>query len=153
MIKVDCAVENELFSALAEEVFKQSSLSGDAVVEVDFVTPDEIHEINRAERGVDRPTDVLSFPALDEIKPFTVENYPFEYDGERKAVTLGSILICGEIADEQAKEYGHSSEREKCYLFVHGLLHLLCYDHIDETMRAQMREKEENILNKLEIKR
>ena len=74
MIRVDCEKYNDMFSALAECAFINLGLKGDAVVEADFVTAEEIHALNRETRGVDRETDVLSYPALDEIKPFTTEN-------------------------------------------------------------------------------
>lgn len=140
-------------NAVAAEVFKEEKMQGDAVVELSFVTKEEIHELNNSARGVDRATDVLSFPALDEIKPFTQKNYPFEYSPEKKAVELGSIVICREVAEEQAKEYGHSLRRETCYLFTHGLLHLSGYDHIEESDRAVMRKKEEIVLGALGITR
>ena len=78
MLKIDCEKYAEDFSALAAAAFDELGLSGNATVEVEFVTADEIHELNRRTRGVDRATDVLSYPALDEIKPFTKENYPFD---------------------------------------------------------------------------
>ncbi len=154
MIKIDTVIENfEQFEEIAKETFTVLSLSGEAVVEVDIVTKDEIKEINSSQRGIDKPTDVLSFPALYEIKEFNQRNYPFEYDEERGAVTLGSIIICDEIAREQAEEYGHSYNRELCYLFTHGLLHLLGYDHIKDDDKTVMREKEEKILTSLNVTR
>lgn len=140
-------------SAVAAEVFKEEKMKGEAIVELSFVTKEEIRELNGTTRGVDRATDVLSFPALETIKPFTKKNYPFEYSPERKAVEFGSIVICREVAKEQAEEYGHSLRRETCYLFTHGLLHLSGYDHIEESDRAIMREKEEIVLGALGITR
>ena len=98
-------------------------------------------------------TDVLSFPLLDEIRPFTKENYPFDYDEATDGVSLGSILICDEVAKRQAKEYGHGEEREKAYLFLHGLLHLLGYDHTDEETKNRMRAMEENVLQSVGLAR
>ena len=146
MIKVDSEKQGEQFSRLASVAYEQLSLVGDAIVEVEYISSEQIHELNLRTRGVDRPTDVLSYPALDEIDDFTRENYPFEYDEERGGVFLGSIVVCESIAREQAQEYGHSFERENCYLFVHGLMHLLGYDHIEEEDRKVMREKEESVL-------
>ena len=153
MIRVDCEKYNDVFSALAESAFINLGLKGDAVVETDFVTAEEIHALNRETRGVDRETDVLSYPALDGIKPFTKENYPYDYNAETGEVELGSIVICGEVASRQAEEYGHGELRENCFLFVHGLLHLLGYDHIEEKDRVLMREKEELILSTQNIVR
>ena len=153
MLRVDCEKYNDDFTALARAAFEILNLSGDAAVEVDFVTKDEIHDLNLRTRGVDRATDVLSYPALDEIKPFTKANYPFDYDEETGEVELGSIVICEAVAEEQATEYGHPVRRENCYLFTHGLMHLIGYDHIEEADRAVMREKEEAVLKACGITR
>lgn len=143
----------EELDSVAAEVYKVEKMKGNATVELSFVSSDEIRELNRSARGVDRETDVLSFPALDEIKPFTKKNYPFEYDPDRGSVELGSIVICRDVAEAQAKEYGHSVRRETCYLFTHGLLHLCGYDHIEESDKKVMREKEEVVLSGLGITR
>mgnify|MGYP000023825447 CR=1 FL=1 len=153
MLKIDSENYTEIFLQLAAAAFEKLELSGEAYAEVEFVTRAEIRSLNARSRGVDRETDVLSYPALDEIKPFTPENYPFEYDGNKNAVCIGSIVICGEVAEEQAAEYGHSQLREICYLFVHGLMHLFGYDHISEDDRAVMRQKEESVLSALNITR
>ncbi len=153
MLRVDCLKYNEDFEALASATCETLGLSGDAVVEVDFVSKEEIHELNLSTRGVDRVTDVLSYPALNNIKPFTKQNYPFDYNDETREVELGSIVICSDIAKEQSVEYRHSERRENCYLFVHGLMHLMGYDHIEDSDRAVMREKEEIVLNKCGIVR
>ena len=153
MIKLDLSEKCELFERVAAAAFDKLALKGDCVVEVDFVSKEEIRDLNLSARGVDRVTDVLSFPALDEIKAFTPENYPFDYDGVSGSVNIGNIVICAEVAKEQAAEYGHSEERERAYLFLHGLLHLLGYDHIEESDKAVMRAKEEEILSALGITR
>lgn len=137
------------FKRAADETFTALGLIGEAAVEVEFVSKEEIRQLNARTREVDKVTDVLSYPMLDEIKEFIPENYP--YDSEEGKVMLGSIVICGDVAEEQAKEYGHSVTREQTYLFVHGLLHLLGYDHIEEEDRAVMREKEERILSAIGI--
>lgn len=122
-------------------------------VELVFVDGEEIRRLNRETRATDRITDVLSYPALDGIKgePIRAENYPYEIDGEE--LLLGSIAVCCQRAKEQAEEYGHSYERELHYLIVHGIMHCLGYDHIDAEDKAEMREKEEQILKKLGITR
>ncbi len=118
-----------------------------------IVTNDEvIRETNLENRGIDQPTDVLSFPSFplspgekpraDQADPGTVKVY------------LGDMMISLERAYGQAEEYGHRPEREVCYLAVHSVLHLLGYDHLDEgPMKAQMREREEAILGRLGITR
>ena len=135
------------FARAADAAFAALSLAGEAEVEVNFVTEEEIRELNARTRDTDRVTDVLSYPMLDEIRPFTRENYPFDVDPENGRVPLGSIVICREVAARQAEEYGHSRDREETYLFVHGLLHLLGYDHMTEEDKSVMREAEERILS------
>jgi len=120
--------------------------------EVDvLVTGDkEIHAMNREARQVDRPTDVLSFPAL-ELQPGRLPG-PESADPGTGLVPLGDMMISLERVKAQAKEYGHSNRRELAYLVVHSVLHLLGYDHVDEgPMKAQMREREEAILAELGI--
>lgn len=135
------------FARAADAAFAALSLAGEAEVEVNFVTEEEIRELNARTRDTDRVTDVLSYPMLNEIRPFTRENYPFDVDPENGRVPLGSIVICRDVAARQAEEYGHSRDREETYLFVHGLLHLLGYDHMTEEDKSVMREAEERILS------
>ena len=123
-------------------------------IEVLFVNEEEIRRLNRDIRSIDKVTDVLSFPALDLERGQAIKRaeYPFEID-EEGCLLLGSIAICIKRAREQAEEYGHSYERELHYLMVHGIMHCLGYDHMEESDKAQMREQEEKILNKLGITR
>lgn len=126
----------------------------DFACEVDvLVTGDaEIQRLNRETRQVDRPTDVLSFPAFD-LSPGELPG-PEDADPGTGLVPLGDMVISMEHAAAQAKEYGHSNRREMAYLVVHSVLHLLGYDHLDEgVMKAQMREREEMILSELGIGR
>ncbi|MCC0725644.1 rRNA maturation RNase YbeY [Clostridioides sp. ZZV14-6045] len=112
-------------------------------VSLSFVDNKEIHELNREYRGVDRPTDVLSFPLLSD---------DFE-DIELEEESLGDIVVSLERALEQSIEYNHSFEREVCFLICHSMFHLLGYDHDTDENTKEMREKEEYILNKLNITR
>ncbi len=123
-------------------------------VELVFVDEAEIRRLNRETRNIDKVTDVLSYPGMDGIKGKALKkaDHPFEIDEEGRLV-IGSIALCVKRAREQAEEYGHSYERELNYLIVHGVMHCLGYDHIEESDRAQMREKEEYILEKLGIAR
>ena len=114
----------------------------DYEVSLSFVDNKEIHELNKQFRGIDRPTDVLSFPMLSD-----------DFDIELEEESLGDIVISLERAFEQSKEYNHSFEREVCFLVCHSTFHLLGYDHDTEENTKQMREKEEYILNKLNITR
>ena len=123
-------------------------------VEFVFVDGEEIRRLNLEMRDTDKVTDVLSFPALDGIKgqPISGEDYPYEID-EDGNLMLGSIVVCCDRAREQAEEYGHSYNRELHYLLVHGIMHCLGYDHMTDEDKAEMREKEEFILQKLQITR
>ena len=116
-----------------------------------LLTDDEgILEINLAMRGVDRPTDVLSFPMFD----LTEGEHPDECDPETGRVPLGDMCISVERARAQAREYGHSFEREICYLAVHSTLHLLGYDHMDEGERKRrMRGREEAVMSALKLEK
>jgi len=119
-----------------------------------LLTDDEgIHQINLDMRGVDRPTDVLSFPMF-ELEPGCPPEGEDYLDPESGLCPLGDMCISLERAETQAAEFGHSVEREVCYLTVHSILHLLGYDHLDDgPMKAQMREREEAILGSLGITR
>jgi len=122
--------------------------------EVEFVDEDEIRRLNNELRKIDKVTDVLSFPALDGIKGRDIlkKDFPYSLDEEGNLI-VGSIAVCVKRAREQAEEYGHSFNREIHYLIVHGIMHCLGYDHIEDADRAEMREKEEIILGKMGITR
>ena len=124
MLRVECEQENG-FQAIADATFATLKLHGEAIVEVTLTDAETIRELNIATRGIDRPTDVLSFPMLETIDIFDQTHYPYSYDAECSAVRSGSVVICREIAVKQGEEYGHGTEREIAYLFAHGLLHLL----------------------------
>ncbi|MCF0114831.1 MAG: rRNA maturation RNase YbeY, partial [Erysipelotrichaceae bacterium] len=104
-----------------------------------FVRSRTIHTINRDYRGIDRPTDVISFALLDEED---VYDFP-----EEEMIELGEIFINIDYAKKQAKEYGHSYEREICFLFTHGLLHCLGYDHMNEEDEKEMFSLQKEILD------
>ena len=121
-------------------------------VDVLFTDDEGIHQINLEQREVDRPTDVLSFPMFD-LRP---GEHPTGEDADPGTglVPLGDMVISLERAKAQGEEYGHGTRREVAYLAVHSVLHLLGYDHMDEgPMKAQMRAREEAILEQLGITR
>ena len=124
------------------------------LVEISLVDEAEIQALNRTYRSVDRVTDVLSFPAMENIKgkPLRAKEHPLETDEEGR-LFLGSIAICTARAKEQAEEYGHSYERELYYLATHGILHCLGYDHEEEKDKEEMRAREEEIMQKLKLTR
>lgn len=112
-----------------------------------------IRQVNLDMRGVDRPTDVLSFPMF-ELEPGVPPEGEDYLDPATELCPLGDMCISLERAEAQAAEFGHSLEREVCYLTVHSILHLLGYDHLDEgPMKARMRAREEAILAGLGITR
>lgn len=112
-----------------------------------------IRQVNLDMRGVDRPTDVLSFPMF-ELEPGVPPEGEDYLDPATELCPLGDMCISLERAEAQAAEFGHSLEREVCYLTVHSILHLLGYDHLDEgPMKARMRTREEAILAGLGITR
>ena len=142
--------------ALLEEVIA-AALAAEGVslpCEINVLLTDDggIHQVNLDMRGVDRPTDVLSFPMFD-LRPGE-RPQPGDEDPETGLVPLGDMCISLERAAAQAAEFGHSVKRELAYLTVHSALHLLGYDHMDEgPMKRQMRLHEEFILDKLGITR
>ena len=100
-----------------------------AEVSVTFVDGDEIRELNARFRNKDSVTDVLSFPQFDDIHEIVNDAEGDVLSGD---LLLGDVVICREVAEKQAEEYGHSYERELMYLFVHSMMHLLGYDHMEE---------------------
>lgn len=122
---------------------------------VKFVYDDEIQELNNRTRNVDSPTDVLSFPNLNDVFNRKIDkyNFPSEVDPETRKINIGDIVINLNRAEEQAGSFGHTLTREISYLLVHGCLHLLGYDHIDELDAKLMRSQEELILEKFNLKR
>lgn len=140
------------------ETLKEEEVNVSCEVSLVFVDNDEIREINNENRGIDRATDVLSFPILDYPKDkvykevYKEEKFDETFlDGDD--LVIGDIVLSLEKALEQSKEYNHSFEREASYLVVHSVLHLLGYDHMEEEEKKRMRGREEEILNKLNIRR
>ena len=135
-----------LMEKAAGLALEEEGLCGDYGLSVSFVGLEEIHSLNDEYRGVDRPTDVLSFPMYERGE------IPKNPEAEM-TVELGDVVICREKAREQAEEYGHSYERELIYLFVHSVFHLLGYDHESDEDKKEMREKEETVMTKLGLTR
>jgi len=135
-----------------EKTMEYENCDFDAEVSVTFVDNEEIREINRQERNIDKATDVLSFPMLEFDENGDIINSDFDFDED--FVMLGDIVISAEKAREQAEEYGHSFIREVAFLTVHSMLHLLGYDHINnEDEEKVMFKKQDEILNLLNITR
>ncbi len=124
----------------------------DSQIDVSFVSEEEIKKLNNQHRGVDKVTDVLSFPLLNISYPQKLEDYKEEAEPDG-ILRLGDVVICKQKAYAQAKEYGHSKQREIAFLALHGLLHLLGYDHIEKNDEMIMNSTCEKILSSLNIKR
>lgn len=138
------AIEDKIIEVL-EMAARVHEVDDLAEVSLMFTDDETIHEMNREYRGIDRPTDVLSF-ALEEGEEEEIYGGPEEN-------LLGDIIISVETATRQAEEYGHSVEREMAFLALHGMLHLLGYDHMEDEERQEMRAQEEAILASLGITR
>ena len=140
----------EIIKKVVEQCFKEEKLEQSKLyVSITLTTPDNIHKINKQYRDVDRETDVLSFPMFEKTElDEKIKKQEFLHED-----VLGDIIISVQKVEEQAKEYGHSFERELSYMVVHGFYHLMGYDHIEEKDKIIMRPKEENVLSKLGITR
>ena len=138
-------VEKVLSKCFEEEKIKESKL----VITITLTDAENIREINNKYRGIDKETDVLSFPMFEkeELDKKIIET-DFMYED-----VLGDIIISIPKVEEQAVEYGHSFERELSYMLVHGFYHLMGYDHIEEEDKKIMRPKEDKILSDLKINR
>lgn len=146
--------ENEKYEKIVKKVLEQcfkeeDMLDSKLYITITFTTPQNIKEINKKYRNIDKATDVLSFPMFEKDELETkIKNKDYVCED-----VLGDIIISIEKVQEQAQEYGHSFERELSYMIVHGFYHLMGYDHIKEEDKKVMRPKEEKVLNDLKIKR
>lgn len=140
---------------LAAAIYKTLKQKEGLYAEFLIVDETEIRRLNRDFRGVDKVTDVLSFPSMENIRGKVVkkDEHCEEYDADLDSVFIGSVVICLSRAKEQAEEYGHSLVREQTYLLCHGLLHLMGYDHIDDEDKAEMRKLEEKIMSDIGVER
>lgn len=145
---------------LAEEVVEGAldyiGCPYEAEVNLLLTMNEQIHEMNREFRQIDRPTDVLSFPMLDYASAGDfdfLEDCEDAFDPESGELVLGDIVISKEKVLAQAEEYGHSARREYAFLIAHSVLHLCGYDHMEEDERLVMEQKQREILEKLQILR
>lgn len=157
--KID--VTEELESVIKDVInytLKEEKLFVDNEVSVIFIDNEEIRAINSKQRGIDKITDVLSFPMLhypqNKVFKDVYINYEFDqsdlYDDR---LVIGDVALSLEKAKEQSEEFGHSFLRECAYLTVHSILHLLGYDHMEEDEKSIMRKREEEILSNFNISR
>lgn len=140
-------LEKELFAKMQEGAalcIREEGIDQErAEVSLSFVSDEEIRDLNRRYRKVDKVTDVLSFPQYEDLNELPEEGI----------IPLGDVVICMEQAEAQAEEFGHSLKRELVYLFIHSICHLLGYDHMEEADRQEMRGKEERVMEQLQLKR
>ena len=141
------------YESLAEQVITAAcdaeECPYEAEVNLTLVDNEQIHEINRMHRGIDRPTDVLSFPMLE----FYNGEWPEDFNPDTGELLLGDIVLSVEKVSEQAVAYGHSEIREYAFLILHSMLHLFGYDHETEEERADMEARQRAILDTLGITR
>jgi probable rRNA maturation factor len=148
-ITVDEALET-LVTQVVEKVLTYEECEEEYEVSISFVNNEEIRSLNMEYRGIDKETDVLSFPMVEFMdEELEKEDEDAEYIEEE--IALGDIVISMEKALEQSEEYRHSFNRELAFLLVHGMLHLLGYDHEEEASEGDMFEKQEMILKEMNI--
>ncbi len=167
MHKIDLTIENaqtiithnkcleRIIKDIVAEVMSLEKFKYAVEVSVTFVDNDRIREINREYRDKDTITDVLSFPMLEfDENHCIIDDYNIgDYNYDADELMLGDIVLSLQKAKEQAETYGHSFEREVGFLTAHSMLHLLGYDHMNESETKVMREKEEFTLEKLGLTR
>ena len=145
--------EDSKYLELIEKVIRQAFIKEkiddiNLYINIILTNPENIRKINKQYRNIDKATDVLSFPMFEKEEIENLKN-----NGNDIEEPLGDIIISIEKVKEQAEEYGHSFERELAYMLIHGFYHLMGYDHMNDEEKRQMREKEEGVLNKLNINR
>ncbi|MDD4504019.1 MAG: rRNA maturation RNase YbeY [Clostridiaceae bacterium] len=148
-ITVDEAMET-LVVQVVDKVLSFEECEEEYEVSISFVDNEEMRSLNMEYRGIDKETDVLSFPMVEFIEAgLEEEDENAEYIEEE--IALGDIVISMERALEQSEEYGHSFNRELAFLLVHGMLHLLGYDHEEGASEGEMFEKQESILREMNL--
>ena len=152
--KIDTKIINNI-KKVFEKIKTDFSLPENIKINLSFVTEKQIQNLNKKTRKIDKVTDVLTYPYIDlkvgEV--FNINDYLLDIDPDDNTLTIGDIYICSEKAKQQATEYNHTLNREICFLFCHGFLHILGYDHIEDKERKIMEQKQEEILDSLSILR
>ena len=148
---------NQVVEQVAEAVLDEEACPYEVQINVLLTDNEGIHRFNKEYRGIDKETDVLSFPNLDFESPadFTIEESREAdyFDPDSGELILGDIIISVDKVSEQAESYGHSTRREFAFLVAHSMLHLCGYDHMEPEEAAIMERKQELILNGLGITR
>lgn len=143
---IECEEKIKDLKKIANAVYEVLGQKDNLKAELVFVDAKEIKRLNSETRKVDSVTDVLSFPSLDGIKNKILKRQEYLTEKDGKYLFIGSIALNEERVKEQAIELGHSEEIERQYLIVHGLMHLMGYDHIVEEDKKEMRDKEKEAL-------
>ena len=154
-IKLDFDTE-EIAALVIDAALELADCPYEAEINLLLTENAQIHEMNLEQRGIDRPTDVLSFPMLEYETPGDFSHFESEedcFDPETGELLLGDIVISKEKVIAQAEEYGHSVKREYAFLIAHSVLHLSGYDHMEEEERIEMETHQREILNELNILR
>lgn len=152
-LELDCEA---LAKKVAQSVLELENCPYDSQVNLVLTDNSGIHEVNRQFRGIDAPTDVLSFPMIPFETPADYQILDQDesfFDLDTEELLLGDIMISAERVISQAEDYGHSIKREFCFLVAHSMLHLLGYDHMVPKEAAIMEQKQEAALEKLGITR
>ena len=144
-LELDEEIKHEIIRAV--ETMGELYDAANCEVSITVTDDQRIHDLNRQYRGIDRPTDVLSFAFNESDEPEII------FDDEDHIDTLGDIIVSIDRARAQAVEYGHSFKREIIFLIVHGMLHLLGYDHMEELERREMEAEQKFVMAELNIPR
>ena len=145
-LKVECLDRKIKLRKLAKAVYKVLGQKHCFKVELVFQDGESMTYLNKTTRGIDKVTDVLSYPSMEGIRGKILHPEECRTELEGKYIFMGSIVLCDDKVRAQAEEYGHSEEREREYLIVHGLMHLFGYDHMTDQDKAEMREKEKAVM-------
>ena len=148
-LKLECLDKKIKVRKLAKAVYKTLGQKAFFKAEIVFQDAEQMQYLNNSTRGVDSITDVLSYPSMGGIRGKILTPNECKTELEGKYIFLGSIVLCDQKIREQAEELGHSEQREREYLIVHGLMHLFDYDHLNEVDKKEMREKEKAVMKLL----
>lgn len=151
--EIDSTIDLQSINKVYNAFLKHFELKDDFDIELCIVDEQTIKSVNKQTRQIDSVTDVLSFPSVDMTFPFNLADYKEDIDPTSGKLLLGEIMLCNQRAIEQAEEYSHSYEREYCYLVLHGLLHLVGFDHMNDMDKQVMRNHEDKILEAISCHR